>query len=162
LAINSGDIQRIGRGNRVSYRMPNQPNASKTTDVVEALDDADVTASSHTDTPTPEVAELALPTMIPTPDDSDDALLPPLELPAVIQVADAQPVASPARGRRRATAKSVPEHTPAPAPAKARRKDAVPSPVASAIDELTAPSAPEPTAPKTPRRRAPKKPTGEA
>lgn len=164
LAINSGDIQRIGRGNRVSYRMPNQPNASKATDAVEALDDADVTASSHTDTPTPEVAEPALPTMIPTPDDSEDALLPPLELPTVALGTDAQPVVPPARGRRRAPAKPAPEQTPAaaPPPAKARRKEAVPSLVVPAPDELTAPSAPEPTAPKTPRRRAPKKPTGEA
>jgi len=165
LAINSGDIQRIGRGNRVSYRMPNQSGVSKPLDGVEI---ADVVAeTAPVEAPVLTAAETAVPapvTMIPTPDDSDDALLPPLELPSVDQAPVERPVEAPVRARRRAPAPSAPEQPPAapPAPAKSRRKSQVPSPVAPAAAELTAPSAPEPAAPKTPRRRAPKKPTGEA
>jgi uncharacterized protein (TIGR00288 family) len=165
LAINSGDIQRIGRGNRVSYRMPNQPNATKATDVAEMPEVADASPSSEA--PARESAEsVVVPSvaMIPTPDDSEDALLPPRVLPSVDRVSDERSVAPPARGRRRASAKTTPEQpaVAVPAPAKARRKEAVPSPVAPVADALTAPSAPEPTAPKTPRRRTPKKPSGEA
>jgi len=165
LAINSGDIQRIGRGNRVSYRMPNQAGVSKPLDGVEI---ADVVAeTAPVEAPVLTAVETAVPppvTMIPTPDDSDDALLPPLELPSVNQAPVERPVEAPVRARRRAPAQSAPEQPPAapPAPAKSRRKSQVPSPVAPAAAELTAPSAPEPAAPKTPRRRAPKKPTGEA
>jgi uncharacterized protein (TIGR00288 family) len=106
--INAGELQRIGRGNRVSYRMA-QPKPSKATgvSVADVINDnlgADVTSDAVAVEPitasVPAMAEAVVPIMVPTPDDVgdlDDGLsLPPLT-PSAITMTDVSTTVTPTK-----------------------------------------------------------------
>lgn len=134
LAINTGELQRIGRGNRVTYRIPQPVSEGEAASAA-----TNVSASSES---TPTRAE---PQMIPTPaEPSEDELTPPI------------PVA-PAAGQTRRRVKQPVTATPAPAPAapaaaagelvaptQQRRRGPKPKTVV-APTELAAPRAATPT-----------------
>ncbi|MFZ9857435.1 MAG: NYN domain-containing protein [Roseiflexaceae bacterium] len=98
--INAGELQRIGRGNRVSYRMaqPKTPNAMHQSVNDTSNDDAHVAEVTPDEvamvpvvTSMTTVVENTAPVMVPTPDDLgdiDDGLsLPPLT-PSTVKVTD--------------------------------------------------------------------------
>lgn len=153
LAINMGELQRIGRGNRVSYRVnPNQSTVTSPSAAIESMQPAVVTASI----PSPQ--DLAVPT---PSDDGLDAIA--TSTPSRAK----RPKAKPATDQRAAstrTATAKPARKPAPAatepttpahtrtskqPIKPARKTPATQPAAPIPSPIE--DAPVPTA--TPRRR---------
>lgn len=144
--INAGELQRIGRGNRVSYRMA-QPKTTKPTatvpaeDVVEllvvdALEAVDVVVIESVAEVVDSVVETSAPMMVPTPDDLsdiDDGLsLPPLT-PTNVTVPDATPPA-PAKSAK-------PKKSPRTAPKSSSGRSTKKS-TQDAASEITTPPAP--------------------
>ncbi len=151
LSINSGELHRIGRGNRVSYRLAVVAPVSESANAV-----APVSEPANAVVPVSEPANVVAPvTMIPTPADLlDDGLTLPTvpskaprrtkrqdAVPAVVVAPPAPTPPSPATEAKKPNQRRTPKATPA-TPAK--------------VAELTPPVAPaatpEPTR-ATPRRR---------
>ncbi len=180
LSINSGELQRIGRGNRVSYRLAvvvaptNEPETPATTPVVSDTPVVAVVPVAPVVAPVSAPANVVAPvTMIPTPADVvDDGLtLPaaPSKAPRRTKRQDAPvatlPTPAPVSTRAPVAAKKTNVPTPvpvsAPAPVESKKPNqrrtskATPAPVAK-TPEFTPPvapaSTPEPTR-ATPRRR---------
>lgn len=129
--INAGELQRIGRGNRVSYRIA-QPKSPKPAATV-ASDRSD---DAHTSAGTGEEAvalpvESVLPVMVPTPDDLDDGLSMPPLTPPTMQASVELPAPAPTKknnGRNRRPNKGSSVATQAaPAPSKQTVAAAAPS-----------------------------------
>lgn len=147
LSINSGELQRIGRGNRVSYRLAVvAPTIEPETPVATPVAPTPAVVVAPVVAPTPAV------TMIPTPADVvDDGLT----LPAA-------PSKPPRRTKRQETA-VAPVPTPAPVSTRASVASKKPNVPTSAPVDAKKPNVPTPTplsapaeAKKTNQRRTPK------
>lgn len=173
--INAGELQRIGRGNRVSYRMA-QAKSSKATGatVSDAVNDnpvaevtPDAVAAEPATASVPAVTEAVAPIMVPTPDDMsdiDDGLsLPPLT-PSAITMTDVPPTVAPtkestkpkkqqsSRAKSRSSATKAQTSTPIAPPAPAAPAESGDTPKGSSTVAPVAPS----KAPTT-RKSAPNK-----
>lgn len=176
LSINSGELLRIGRGNRVSYRLPQVDAGAVVEAVAEPVaDDASVATlpAVHDDdlvavataveaTPAEDGVSVAAALMIPTPEDHEDALQPPLlndlmpvaaSVAVVAGTADVETKSAPkkrAATRKSPAKKSTTSRTPA---AKASSHEVASAVVANPAD---APALKKPV-----RRRTAKKSEGE-
>lgn len=145
--INAGELQRIGRGNRVSYRMAQAKSPKGGAVTVPTEGDADVRDSesdaSHAhDAPVVPTMTTVAP-MVPTPDDMpdlDDGLSLPLPTTAPV-VSTITPAKKPATTKPKKSANRTPAPKTAPGERTVERTQQVrtPAPVQPADSGLTAP-----------------------